>query len=589
MDETAFTKEIVEKIDKVFDRAGKVRDDASEKLTSIRSELRSLRTKINRNFEREMKRLQKDNVLGETAETYLNDRRVLTVLSQYKRKVSGSVHGSSNTGNFTYIEPAANIQLNNELELLLDDERKEIFRILQQLRIALNAHLDLIRSYQYVLTTFDFINAKARYALAINADLPRISEEKELELIDAFHPILWKNNRLNSKPTFPQTVTMDKFARMIVISGPNAGGKSITLKSVGLLQLMFQSGLLVPVHPNSTMCVFQRILSDIGDNQSIANELSTYSYRLKRMKHFLDQVNRNSLILIDEFGTGSDPDLGGALAEAIFEALYNKKTFGILTTHYANIKLKADQLKNAVNGSMLFDTETLEPKYKFVIGQPGSSFTFEVATINGIPEEIIAAAKDKISEDKLKMDRLLSELQKEKNYLSRLNAEHIEAQELAQQARNHFNERSKELEARLEKMRAGASKNERLVQLGTKLSAFIDRYVTKSRKQSINEPLMEDIRKFLAVEKNRIEAAIEKAKQQEKKAIPVRKAGRKARPENDTQQRHRIKVGSAVKLLSTKQSGTVEEVAGDQITVSFGFLRMKVSRDKLQWIADQKT
>src|SRR5690606_10672601 len=186
--------------------------------------------------------------------------------------------------------------------------------------------------------------------------------------------------------------------------------------------------------------LFGSILSDIGDNQSIENELSTYSYRLKRMKYFLETANRNSLILIDEFGTGSDPDLGGALAEAIFEALYAKKTFGIITTHYSNIKLKADILRNAVNGSMLFDTDTLEPKYQFVLGQPGSSFTFEVATTNGIPNEIIEAAKGKISEEKLQMDKLLSELQKEKNYLERLNKEHIEAQELAQDARNHFEE-----------------------------------------------------------------------------------------------------------------------------------------------------
>jgi len=588
IEQSYYTKEIIELIDKVFDRAGKIRDDASEKLAAIRTEIKSLRNKINRNFERELKRLQKDNLLGETVETFINDRRVLTVLSQYKRKVGGSVHGSSNTGNFTYIEPAVNIALNNELELLLDDERKEIFRILQQLRIALNAHLHLIQSYQLVMCTFDFINAKARYALSINADLPQLNETKEIELIDAYHPLLWMNNKLQGKTTFPQTVKMDPFSRMIVISGPNAGGKSITLKSVGLLQLMFQSGILIPVNPNSSLTVFKTIMSDIGDNQSIENELSTYSYRLKRMKGFLEKANRNSLLLIDEFGTGSDPDLGGALAEAIFEALYNKKSFGILTTHYANIKLKADQLKNAVNGSMLFDTETLEPKYKFVMGQPGSSFTFEVATINGIPAEIIAAAKEKISSDKLNMDRLLSELQKEKNYLTRLNAEHIEAQELAQEARNHYQALSTDLENRLEKIRQNSGKQERLVQLGTKMAAFIDRYVTRSRKQSINEPLLEDVRKLLAVEKNRIEAAKEKAKAQEKKAVPVRKAGRKPKPENDPQQRHRIREGSSVKLISTKQSGTVEEIAGDQITVSFGFMRMKVNRDKLQWISDSK-
>ncbi len=577
-----YTTDIIQEIDKVFDRNGKVRDDASEKLSSIREGIKSLRTKINRNFDREIKRLQRDNMLGETTETYISDRRVLAVLSQFKRKVTGTVHGSSNSGNFTYIEPAVNVPLNNEMELLLDDERAEIFRILQMLRVILSGHIELIKAYQRVLTEFDFINAKARFALSINGDLPKIVDDKQIELKNAFHPILWKNNKELGKATFPQTVKLDKFSRMVVISGPNAGGKSITLKSVGVLQLMLQSGLLVPVHPDSTMSIFGTILSDIGDNQSIANELSTYSYRLKRMKFFLEHVNRNALILIDEFGTGSDPDLGGALAEAIFEALYSKKTFGILTTHYANIKLKADQLKNAVNGSMLFDTETLEPKYKFVMGQPGSSFTFEVATINGIPEEIIQSAKEKISSDKLRMDKLLSELQKEKNYLTKLNKEHIEAQKIAQDAKNHFEKLSEELNEKLEKIRSNATKNERLLKLGTKMSAFIDRYISRSRKKSINDELMEDIRKYLAVEKTKLDEANELQKR--KKQTAQKQKLKKIKPEQDQYQRHRITVGSKVKLIATRQSGTVEEMSGENVVVTFGFARMKVTKDKLMWV-----
>ena len=582
LSEAYYTTAIIDEIDKVFDRNGKVRDDASEKLAEIRNGIKALRVKINRNFEKELKRLQKDNMLGETSETYLSDRRVLAVLSQFKRKVNGTVHGSSNSGNFTYIEPAVNVPLNNEMELLLDDERAEIFRILQHLRIALHGYVELIRTYQHILTEFDFINAKTRFAISIDAHLPQIVEEKQIELIEAYHPILWKNNKDQGKKTFPQTIKMDKFSRMVVISGPNAGGKSITLKSVGLLQLMMQSGLLVPVHPNSCMSVFGTILSDIGDNQSIANELSTYSYRLKRMKFFLESIHRNSLILIDEFGTGSDPDLGGALAEAIFEAVYSKKTFGILTTHYANIKLKADQLKNAVNGSMLFDTETLEPKYKFVIGQPGSSFTFEVATINGIPNEIIQAAKEKISDDKLKMDKLLSELQKEKNYLARLNKEHIEAQQHAQEARNHFEELNSDLTSRLDKIKQNAVSNERLLKLGSKMANYIDRYIVKSRKKTINDPLLEEIRKYLAVEKTKTEEAKELEKQ--KKLIVQKRRKKQTKPEPDQFQRDKIKVGSKVKLIATRQSGTVEEISGENITVTFGFARMKVSRDKLMWI-----
>lgn len=577
-----FTKEIIEIIEKVFDQHGKVKDDASQKLSEIRVEIKSLRQKINRNFDKEMRKLMKDNILADTAETFLNERRVLTVLSSHKRRVPGTVLGSSNTGSVTYIEPQNNVALNNEMELLLDDERKEIFRILQVLRKDLFQHIELIENYQLVLTDFDFINAKVRLALKLDACLPQFSEELEVELIDAYHPILLENNKKQNKKTYPQNLQMDKFSRMLVISGPNAGGKSITLKSIGLLQIMLQSGLLIPVHPNSRFCYFHHILSDIGDNQSILNELSTYSYRLKRMNEFLQKANRKTLILIDEFGTGSDPDLGGALAEAIFEALYSKKSFGVITTHYANIKLKADQLRNAVNGSMLFDTETLEPLYRFIQGQPGSSFTFEVAKNNGIPDELIAIAKDKLDNKKVKMDKLLSDLQREKNYLERLNEEHIEAQEIAQDARNHFEEERDKYERKLEKLKSSSSVNEKFIQYGKKLDSYIKEYNTRSRNKTINDKLLAEVKKYIAVEKSKIEEAKKLAKA---KAIPKPKTKKqKQKPEQDQFNRHKIKVGSRVKLISTKQIGSVEEMKGKNVTVLFGFAKMKVELEKLMWI-----
>jgi len=447
--ETYYTKEITDAIERVFDRKGAIKDDASPELYMIRQKIHQVRNQINKNFEKELRKLLKEGVLGDTKETFVNDRRVLTVQSTYKRKISGSVVGSSKTGSLTFIEPEINIPLNNELELLIDDERKEIFKILKLLTADIAHHFPLIKAYNELLIELDFINAKTKLALELNADLPGITEDPKIELIDAIHPILWKNNKLQGKKTLPQSIFMDKFSRMLVISGPNAGGKSITLKTIGLMQLMLQAGLLVPIHPNSNMSLFGTILTDIGDNQSIENELSTYSYRLKRMNHFLQVANRKTLLLLDEFGTGSDPDLGGALAEVFFEHLYNKKCFGVITTHYASIKLKADRLKNAVNGCMLFNTETLAPLYKFSIGQPGSSFTFEVAQINGIPLELIEEAKSKVNEHKVNMDKLLSELQREKTYLERLNNEHIEAQKIAQESKQHFDELQKKYEAKI--------------------------------------------------------------------------------------------------------------------------------------------
>lgn len=584
LNEVYYTKEIIEAIEKVFDRRGNIKDDASPALYAIRQKINAVRNQINRNFDKEMRKLLKEGFLGDTKETFVNDRRVLTVQSTHKRKIKGSVVGSSKTGSLTYIEPEVNVGLNSELELLTDDERKEIFRILQALTKSIAHHFSLIQGYQNLLTELDFINAKAKLAIDLNGDLPSISDEPHIELINAFHPILWKNNRAVGKKTLPQNLIMDKFSRMLVISGPNAGGKSITLKTIGLMQLMLQSGLLIPVDANSKMSFFQSILTDIGDNQSIENELSTYSYRLKRMKHFLEVSNRKTLLLLDEFGTGSDPDLGGALAEVFFEQLYNKKCFGVITTHYGNIKLKADRLKNAINGCMLFNTDTLEPLYRFSIGQPGSSFTFEVAQINGIPLELIEEAKTKIDEHKVNMDSLLSELQREKTYLEKLNGEHIEAQKLAEEARVSYNEKKKRFEDKLAQQQIAMERDNKYVNLGKKLKIFIDRYQTNTRKKDANKLLIEEVKKYLTVERGKIEQVklTEKLKSEVNANNP--KKARPGKPEIDTYQRDKIKVGSVVKLIETKQSGSVEEISGTIVTVTFGFLRMKVEREKLMWI-----
>lgn len=579
-----YTKEIIEKIEHVFDKTWKIKDNASPLLSEIRSEIKVLRNQINRNFDREMKKMIRENILGDTRETFYNDRRVLTVLASHKRAVSGNVVGSSKTGSLVFIEPQANIELNNELELQIDEERKEIYRILKVLTAEIAVYLPLISAYQLVLTEIDFINSKTKLALELNCNLPGIVHQMNVELIDAYHPILWKSNKAMGKPTFPQRIQLTKKSRMLVISGPNAGGKSITLKTVGLLQIMLQSGLLIPVHPNSKICFFQQVLSDIGDNQSIENELSTYSYRLKRMKHFLKVTNRRTLLLLDEFGTGSDPDLGGALAEVFFEELYKTECFSVITTHYSNIKLKADQLPNAVNGCMLFDTETLEPLYRFNLGQPGSSFTFEVAQINGIPQRIITEAKSRLDDRKVKLDHLLNELQKEKNYFERLNQEHRDAQEAADEARTYFLEKQKHLEKRLTTQQELTDKNNKWLILGKKTQSFIDRYNSNSRKKDINKPLLDDVRNFIAMEKSKTEDGRRKEKLKAAITAPKVVKKKKVAVEKDEFQQDKISIGSTVKLISTKQSGTVEEITGNQLTVTFGFLRMKVEREKLMWI-----
>lgn len=570
-----FTKEIIDPIEQVLDRRMQVKDDASPDLLKIRQQIRRTRNEINKNFERVMKKLGRDGFLGDTVEAYINHRRVLTVVSNYKRQVPGNVVGASKTGGFTYIEPKENMALNNELEMLLDDERAEIRKIFKVLTDSLRGHLELIRSYQFILTTLDFIQAKVRLAQRLDAGRPALLNEPQLELIKAYHPLLLISNKEAGLNTIPQSLYMDKFCRMMVISGPNAGGKSITLKTVGLLQIMVQSGLLVPCDPSSTFGWFHHILSDIGDNQSIANQLSTYSYRLKRMNHFLSKANKRTLLLLDEFGTGSDPELGGALAEVFFETLYNRRSFGVITTHYANIKLKAAQLKNAVNASMLFDRESLEPLYQLSVGQPGSSFTFEVAQINGIPQDLIEEAKTRLDANKVEMDKLIATLQKEKSEVEQLNKASRQAQAAADGAKEEYEDLIAHYEERLLKQQQLIEKNNKALSNGKKMEQFIQSYRMKGH----NKKLLEEVKKFLAIEKSKIVKKKEQAKHKKTEQVqtaPAKRPKRKKVPAADTPKPPKpVEVGSVVRMQNSSQKGEVVEIKGKEALVLFGNFKTK--------------
>jgi DNA mismatch repair protein MutS2 len=565
---------IPERVMQVFDNKWKVRDDASPELKSIRDGIVIVRRNIAKNFAKVMRDLAGKGFLGDTGEAYLNERKVLAVYSTHKRKVPGLVISSSKTGSLTYIEPEVNIQLNFELESLMDDERNEIRRILKELTQSIRHELPAIRNYQRCLTEFDFIQAKARMAADIDAILPEIEDEPVIDLRKAFHPLLMLQNRRMGRTTFPQSLRMDKDSRMLVISGPNAGGKSITLKTVGLLQVMLQSGLLVPVAPGSKMSFFHAVLTDIGDNQSIENQLSTYSYRLKRMKHFLDVANRRSLVLLDEFGTGSDPDLGGALAEVFFEELYNRRSFGVITTHYGNIKLKAAQLRNARNGCMLFNTQTLEPTYQLSIGQPGSSFTFEVAEINGIPKALIEAAKNKLSKQKVQMDEMLASLQDEKSKYQLLTQSAQSAGELASNAITEYEKKRERMEEKLQKQQDTMERNNKYLNHGRKLVQYIESYNLRTK----NKELLDEVKKYLAMEKTKIEDA--------RKQKSIQKSIVKQREEKKAKDRRTeaIKVGSTVRLENTKQTGKVIEMDKGQAVVAIGVFKTKVDLGKLEFI-----
>lgn len=575
LDGVYLTNDITQAIDRVFDRHGQIRDDASPALQQIRSNMTRVRRVITRNFNKVLKKLRSEGWLGDTQEAFLHDRRLLTVKSTHKRQVQGMVHGASKTGTLTYIEPQENVPYNHELEMLRDDERAEIHRILRALTTELRDHAPLIRGYHKLLVALDVLQAKIRLALEMDADLPGLSQASVVHLKEAYHPLLLITNRKAGLPTKPQTVELDKTSRMLVISGPNAGGKSITLKTVGLLQVMLQSGLLVPVDPSSQMSFFHAVLSDIGDNQSIENQLSTYSYRLKRMKHFLEVATPHTLLLLDEFGTGSDPELGGALAEVFFERLYQKGSFAVITTHYANIKMKAAGLKNAINGCMLFDRDSLEPMYMLSVGQPGSSFTFEVAEINGIAPDILEEAKGKLDGRKVKMDKLIAQLQAEKSKVEKLNKAARKAERSAQEAEADYSKRKDRFEERLETQRTLIERNNKYLAKGKKMQQFITSYNAKTK----NKELMENVRKFLAMEKAKYddERKTKKLKEQTK----AKKERRSKRKEDLS----KIEVGCTVKLRTNKQRGTVLELEGDTATVAFGFMKTKVSLSKLDYVS----
>ena len=572
---TWHSKEIQKAVEGVLDKRFKVRDDASEKLSSIRQDIGRKRNQVNRNFDRLLKKWQGTGYLGEANESFMNERRVLSVMSSYRKNVPGQICGVSRSGQITYVEPRENIQLNYELDALQHEEEKEIERILNALSQELRNRLDLIESYQYVLVQMDIIQAKVRLAERMDGQKVGLLNEPFLDIQKAYHPLLYVKNKQEKQETIPQDIRMDDEQRMLVISGPNAGGKSITLKTVGLLQVMAQSGLLIPVSDSSRLGWFHSILSDIGDNQSIDNQLSTYSYRLNRMRQFLEVADDRTLLLLDEFGTGSDPELGGALAEVFFEQLYDKGAFGVITTHYSNIKFKASDLEHAQNASMLFDTETLMPRYRLSMGQPGSSFTFEVAQMNGIPSDLIDQAKELLDDQTVELDRLIATLQSEKDRIERERSLIQDDRQQTKRAKQSFEDREAQFLRRLETQQKQIDRNNKYLSSGKKMHAFVDRF----KLGKANKELMGEVKKFLTIEKTKIEEAKKlialREKAEAKSAAKQRR--RKKKPKSEVP----LKVGSKVRLAKSNQRGEVIELEGEKVVVMFGSFRTQVTRDKL--------
>ena len=408
IENTYFEKKILELLDEVLDEVGVVKDNASEDLQKIRMSLYRRRNELRRVFERVIAKLNKAGYSTDIDESFSNGRRVVAVFAEHKRQVKGILHGESDTRKTAFIEPEETIELNNEIYSLENEERKEVLRILRHLTAHLSVYAELLKTYHEVVGEYDFARAKAKFAIDINGEFPMVHDKAHIELKNAFHPLLYLYNKKSGKTTIPVSITLDDKSRILVISGPNAGGKTVTLKTIGLLQIMVQSGLLVPVHPSSQMGIFKQLMIHIGDTQSLEFELSTYSSHLKNMKHFMEVANGKTLFFIDELGSGSDPNLGGAFAEVIMEELAHKRSMGIVTTHYLNLKVMANKVSGIINGAMAFDEQNLLPMYKLIIGKPGSSYTFSIAERIGLSQHLIKKARSLVDEDHFTLDKLLN-------------------------------------------------------------------------------------------------------------------------------------------------------------------------------------
>ncbi|WP_294203294.1 DNA mismatch repair protein MutS [uncultured Chryseobacterium sp.] len=589
-----FKKEIIDKVDKVFNRFGEVKSEASPVLKGLRTEIQLAKKAIQENFNRALFNYGQSEFLDDIRETIIDDQRVLAVKSGFKKRVPGRVLGLSKTGSITYIQPDSVVKHYFKLKESEEEEKKEIDKILRKLTAELAEFQPQLWRYQKYIFDLDLTRAKAKFAELINGVLPKINRHKTLRLREAFHPLLFLRNKAENKTIFPQTLSLTDHNRIICISGPNAGGKSITLKTVGLLQLMIQSGILVPTHPKSEMFFFDKIMTDIGDNQSIENHLSTYSSRLKKMGGIIREADANTLLLIDEFGTGSDPELGGALAESFLEFFYDKKSFAIITTHYTNIKLVVEQLPNAENAAMLFNEETLEPMYKLEVGQAGSSFTFEVAEKNKIPRFIIHSAKKKVEHDIVNLDKTIVKLQQEKYEVEKLKTDLAERKESVEDKRDNLQKLNDQLQQKLYNFQKLYEEEHRKLQFGNKIEAFIDSYVKgKSRKDVVKDFVkileQEKFRKIGADkdESKRLQVVKRKITQQLKKEEVIEKiaeTNEKLEEKRKTDRALWLKEGQRVRITGSTSVGTIEKISRNKVIVNYGTFKTTINADELERI-----
>lgn len=567
-----YEKEIHEIINSVIDDAGNVRDNASKELMQIRSELASKRQELRKVFEAVLRKLNKQGYLADISEGFLNGRRTVAITAEHKRIVKGILHGESDSQRTVFIEPEETIELNNEIFSLERAEGREIHRILAQTTASLSAYQPQLDSYYHLCGLYDFIRAKALLATDMQAQMPRLSPHPGVHLVKAYHPLLLLHNQQVAKPTVPLNITLDKNNRLLIISGPNAGGKTVSMKTVGLLQMMTQAGLLIPAAPDSEIGIFRQLMIHIGDTQSIEHELSTYSAHLRDMKYFMDFANGKTLFFIDELGSGSDPNLGGAFAEAIVEELARKHSMGIITTHYLNLKVMAGKIGGIYNGAMAFDEAHLEPLYQLTIGKPGSSYTFAIAQRTGLPEKIIDRARQLTERGHFKLDKMLLQTEQQSVRLK-------EKEKKLDQLLKENEALKKNYEALTDKERL--SQHYQTLKLQNKIKKEELEYLRDTERKL--KQIIQDWKK--TENKQEVIASAENVLFRKKQIQGNQAAAAKADKHYDVMG-GKAKVGDLIRNQTNHQVGTVEEIRDKRAIVRIGQMPFNVNLD--EWVVVRK-
>ncbi len=560
-------KNILKKIETVIDAKGKMKPNASAELQEITSAIAKGEQEVRKKMDAIYKMAVGKNWVADGSLTIRDGRMCIPILAENKRKLKGFIHDESASGQTVYLEPEEVFTLNNKLRDLEFDRRREIIKILIALTSELRPYTPLLLSYHGFLTKLDFVRAKALFAIDIDAALPIVIKEAKTKLINAKHPLLLLSFATERKTVVPLNIHINEHLRIVLVSGPNAGGKSVCMKTVGLLQMMLQAGLLVPVDESSEMGIFDQIFADIGDDQSIESDLSTYSAHLTKMRYFVAHASPKTLVLIDEFGTGTDPQFGGPMAEAVLEVLNNKKVRGVITTHYSNLKLFAGNTSGLENASMLFDNSKMKPLYILDLGKPGSSYAFEIAQNIGLQPEVLNLARLKTGDNQNSVDSLLVNLEREKRQI------HETKITLANQQN-----KVKNLVAENEKLKLYLEENKKTLIKEAKLEAQnIVREANKLVENTIAEIKEKQADKVVTKElrQNLQKSIIKNEVKEERK--PVVKIDQSA-----------IEVGDWVQLVNTETSGQVLEINRDNLVLALGDLRSVVKRNRIQKISNKQ-